>query len=153
MFISLSSTCIPNFSKCHAPFVFLSHSASVAAWCGIHRVDPQMILFQLFYHLVRRSQFNTKTIFVLFRQLKKNILGIHPKQIIIPAPFHSKAFAILYKSETSWELLGRLSRSFLSAISGASNFKHSLFMTLSGLSLLTMWELPRRVSYFVSSLL
>ena len=135
MFISLSSTCIPNFSKCHALFVFLSHSASVAALCGIQRVDPQMILFQLFYHLVRRSQFNTKTIFVQFRQLKKkNILGIHPKQIIIPAPFHSKAFAILYKSETSWELLGRLSRSFLSAISGASNFKHSLLMTLSGLA-------------------
>ena len=65
MFISLSSTFIPNFSKCHALFVFfLSHSASVAAWCGIQRVDPQMILFQLFYHLVRRSQFNTKTIFV-----------------------------------------------------------------------------------------
>ena len=65
---------------------------------------------------------------------KKNILGIHPKQIIILAPFHSRAFAILYKSETSWELLGRLSRSFLSAISGASNFKHSLLMTLSGLA-------------------
>ena len=65
---------------------------------------------------------------------RKNILGIDPKQIIIPAPFHSKAFAILYKSETSWELLGRLSRSFLSAISGASNFKHSLLMTLSGLA-------------------
>ena len=32
---------------------------------------------------------------------KKIILGIHPKTIIIPAPFHSKAFVILYKFEMS----------------------------------------------------
>ena len=66
------------------------------------------------------------------------ILGIHPKKIIIPAPFHSKAFVLLYKFETSWALIGRLSRGFF-AISGASNFKHfkQLFMTLSGLGLLT----------------
>ena len=43
-------------------------------------------------------------------------------------------------------------------MSGASNFcnfKHfkQLFMILSRLCLLTMWELPRRVSCFVSSLL
>ena len=47
------------------PFLllFLLHSAAVAAWCGIQRVDPQMIHFQIFYHLVRRSQFNPQTIF------------------------------------------------------------------------------------------
>ena len=39
---------------------------------------------------------------------KKLILGIHPKKIIIPAPFHRKAFVLLYKFETSWALLGRL---------------------------------------------
>ena len=55
-------------------------------------------------------------------------------------PFHSKAFVLLYKFETSWALLGRLSSAFFWAISGASNFKHfkELFMTLSGLGLLTM---------------
>ena len=69
---------------------------------------------------------------------KKYILGIHPKKIIIPASFHSKAFVILCKFETSWALIGRLSRGFF-AISGASNFKHfkQLFMTLL-FGLLTM---------------
>ena len=61
------------------------------------------------------------------------------KKIIIQAPFHSKAFVLLYKFETSWALLGRLSRGFFS-ISGASNFKRckQLIMTLSGLGLLPM---------------
>ena len=116
------------------PFLllFLLHSAAVAAWCVIQRVDPQMIHFQIFYHLVRRSQFNPQTIFGWFS------LGIHPKKIIIPVPFHSKAFVLLYKFETRWALLGRLSRSFFFlAISGASNFKHSLFMNLFWTSLST----------------
>ena len=52
---------------------FLSHSVAVAVWCGTRRVDPQMIHFELFYHLVRRSQVNPQTIFVYFRQLQKNI--------------------------------------------------------------------------------
>ena len=60
MFISLPSTCIQNFSNWHALFDFLSHSAAVAAWSGIQRVDPQMIHFELFYHLVRRSQSTPK---------------------------------------------------------------------------------------------
>ena len=64
------------------------------------------------------------------------------------SPSTARLLLLLYKFETSWALLGRLSRGFF-AISRASNFKHSLFMTLS--VLLTMWELPRRVSYFVSS--
>ena len=62
-----------------------------------------------------------QTIFVYFRQLKNilYVLGIHPKKIIIPASFHSKAFVLLYKFETSWALIGRLSRGFF-AISGAN---------------------------------
>ena len=43
---------------------FLSLSIAVAASSGIQRVDPQMIHLELFYHLVRRSQFNPQTIFV-----------------------------------------------------------------------------------------
>ena len=64
MFISLLSTCIQNFSYWHALFVFESHSVAVAAWSGIQLVDPQMIHFELFYHLVRKGQFNPQTIFV-----------------------------------------------------------------------------------------
>ena len=62
------------------------------------------------------------------------ILSIHPKKKIFPASLHSKAFILLCKFETSWALLGRLSRGFC-AISGASNFKQ-LFMTLSGVGVL-----------------
>ena len=35
-------------------------------------------------------------VFVYFRQLKKYILGIHPKKIMIPASFHSKAFEYFF---------------------------------------------------------
>ena len=49
---------------------------------------------------------------------KKHILGIHPKKKIIPAPFHSKAFVLLYKFETSWALFGRLSRDFFCHLRG-----------------------------------
>ena len=56
------------------------------------------------------------------------------KKKIFPASLHSKAFILLCKFETSWALLGRLSRGFC-AISGASNFKQ-LFMTLSGVGVL-----------------
>ena len=57
-----------------------------------------------------------------------------------------------------WDKLGviwQTKQRYFFAISGGSNFKHfkQLFMTLSGLGLLTMWELPRRVSYFVSNFL
>ena len=48
---------------------------------------------------------------------KKYILGIHREKIIFPAPFHSKAFVLLYKFETSWALLGRLSKAFFFRLS------------------------------------
>ena len=63
-----------------------------------------MIHFELFYHLVRKGQFNPQTIFVEFRQLeKKYILGIHTKKIIIPASFYGKILYLIipYKFETS----------------------------------------------------
>ena len=68
MCISLSRTYIQNFSN-------MACFLAVPAWCGAQRVDPQMIHFELFYHLLRRSQFNPQTIFVHFRQLKKNIFS------------------------------------------------------------------------------
>ena len=139
MFTSPSSTCIQDFSNWHALFVFLSHSVAVAVLIGIQGVDPQMIHFELFYLLVRRIQLNPQTKFVEFRQLKKIYVGYSSKKDNHLAPFHSKAFVLLYKFETSWALMGRLSRGFF-AISGASNFERSkqLIMTLSGLGLLTM---------------
>ena len=64
-------------------------------------------------------------------------MGIHAKKIIIPAPFHSNAFVLLFKFETSWALLGRLSRGFFCHLRGIKfkHFKH-LSMTLSGLGFL-----------------
>ena len=121
MFISLSRTCIQNFSYWRTLFVFLflffflSHSVPVVAWSGIQRVDPQVIHIELFHHLVRRSQFSPQTIFVSFKQLEK-ILGTHPKKD--KHPFHSKAFVLLYKFEASWALLGRLSRVFSGHLRG-----------------------------------
>ena len=143
MFISLSSACFENFSN-GMPFLFfvffyhilqpLRHEVGLC-------VDSQMIHFELFYHLLRMQPVQPpNNIYLVQAAEKKYILGIHPKRIIIPAPFHSKAFVLLYKFETSWALLGRLSSAFFWAISEASNFKHfkELFMTLSGLGLLTM---------------
>ena len=47
-----------------APPFFLSHSVAVAAWSWIQRVDPQMIHFEVFYHLVRSRNFNPQTKFI-----------------------------------------------------------------------------------------
>ena len=153
MFIFLSSTCLQNFSNWHALFVFLLHSVAAAAWSGI-TFSPADDPFWAFLSLDAQQPVQPQTIFVWLGSWKKYVLGIHPKKIIIQVPFHSKAFVLLYKFETSWALLGRLSRGFF-AISEASNFKRckQLIMTLSGLGLLTMWELPRRIYSFVSSLL
>ena len=127
MFISLSRTYIQNFSNWHALFVFLSHSVAVAAWCGTRHVDQQMTHFELFFHLVRRSQLNPQTILVHFRQLKKTYCGYLSKKDNHSGPLLQQVFCTSQKFETSWALLGRLlSRGFFSfAISGASNFKHS----------------------------
>ena len=145
MFISLSSTSIQNFSNWYALFVlfcfvfFSWHSVTVAAWSGIQHVDPQMIHLSFFISWCAGSSSTPKQYLFSLRSWKTYILGIHPKKIIILAPFHSKAFVLLYKNETSC-LIGRLSRGFLFAISGASNFKQfkQLFMTLL-FGLLTMW--------------
>ena len=57
--LRISVTDMP-FLFCFVLFFFLSHSVAVAAWYGTRRVDPQMIHFELFYHLVHRSQLNPK---------------------------------------------------------------------------------------------
>ena len=135
----ISVTGMP-FLFCFVLYFFSSHFVAVAAWSGIQRVDPQMIHLSFFITWCAGSSSTPKQYLFSLGSWKKYILGIRPKKIIIPAPFHSKAFVILYKFETSWALIGRLSRGFF-AISGASNFKHfkQLFMTLL-FGLLTMWD-------------
>ena len=140
MFTSLSSTCIQKFSNWHALFVFLTHSVAVAALIGIQGVDPQMIHFELFYHLVRRIQFHPQTKFVQFRQLKKIYFGHSFKKDNHPCPLPQQGFCT---SLQIWNELGinwQTKQRFF-AISGASNFKHfkQLFTTLL-FGLLTMWE-------------
>ena len=94
-----------------------------------------------------------QTVFVYFRQLKKFILGPSKKDKSQPP----STARLLNTSLQIWDQLGvtwQNKQRFFFAISGDSTFKHfkQLFMTLSGLGFLTMWELPRWVSYFVSSL-
>ena len=115
-FITLCSRCGMKWDR-----AFGSILSFFITWCAGSSSTPKQNLFG-------------------FGSWKKYILGIHPKKIIIPAPFHSKAFVLLYNFKTSWALIGRLSRGFF-AISGASNFKHfkQLFMTLL-FGLLTMWD-------------
>ena len=66
---------------------------------------------------------------VYFSSKKVNHPGLLPQQ----------GFVLLYKFETSWALLGRLSRGFFTLSGASAHFKHfkQLFMTLSGLGLLT----------------
>ena len=161
MFISLSSTCIQNFSNWYALFVAVVFFITYCSRCSMkwHCVlTHRWSILSFFITCCAEASSAPKQYLFSLGSGKKNILGIHPKMIINPAPFHSKAFVLLYKFETSWALLSRLSRVFFFAISGASNFsnfKHfkQLFKILSRLCLPTMWELPRRVSCFVSSVL
>ena len=69
---------------------------------------------------------------------KKIYFGHSSKKDNHPCLLPQQDFVLLYKFETSWALLGRISRGFLTK-SRASNFKHfkQLFITLSGLGLLT----------------
>ena len=154
MFISLPSTCIQNFSNWLGLFDFF---ITFCSRCGMKwdtACRPTDDPFWAFLSPGAQEPVHPQALFVYFRQLKKYILGPSKKDND-PGLLPQQGFWILlYKFETSWALLSRVSRGFF-AISGASNFKHfkQLFMTLSGLGSLTMWELPRWVSYFVSSLL
>ena len=115
MFISLLSTCIQNFSNWHALFVFLFFFFHILQplrhEVGL-RVDPEMIHFELFYHLLRRSQCRPQTIFVQFRQLKKIYFGHSSKKDNHTGPLPQQSFCTSYKFETSWALLSRLSGGF-----------------------------------------
>ena len=122
---------------------------AVAAWSGIAYRPTDDPFWAFLSPAAQKPVQPPKNICLVQAAEKKYILGIHPKKIINPAPFHSKAFVLLYKFEMSWALLSRLSRFFFFSISGASNFsnfKHfkQLFMLANYVS--------RRVSCFVSTI-
>ena len=156
MLISPSTTCIHNFSNCHALIVFfLPHSVAVAAWSGIQRLDPKMIHFEFFLSTSAQqpeASSNPKQYLFSLHSWKKYLFGHSSRKDNHPGPLPQQGVC---NSLQIWDDLGvtwqTKQRAFF-AISGASNFKQR-FMTLSELGLLTMWELPQRVSYFVCSLL
>ena len=88
-------------------------------WCARASSTPKQYLFSL-------------------GSWKKIYFGHSSKKDHHPGLLPQQDFVLLYKFETSWALLGRLSRGFFT-LSEASNFKHfkQLFMTLSGLGFLT----------------
>ena len=53
-----------EFQLLACPFCFFITFCSRWGMIGIQRVDPQMIHFELFHHLVHRIQFNPQTKFV-----------------------------------------------------------------------------------------
>ena len=127
MFISLSRTYVQNFSNWHALFVFFITFCSRCGMVWDTACRPTDDPFWAFLSPgAQKPAEPPNNICSLSAAEKKNILGIHLRKIIIPVPFYSKAFVLLQKFETSWALIGRLSRGFFSfTISGASNFKYS----------------------------
>ena len=159
MFISLSRTYVQNFSNWHALFVLFFFFITFCSRCSMvwdTACRPTDDPFWAFLSPGAQEPAEPQTIFVHFRQLKKKfILDSHLRKIITPVPFYSKAFVLPQKFETSWALLGRLSRGFFLVLpSQGPPIKTFVRFsrTRAGLGML-MWELPGRVSYFVSSLL
>ena len=119
MFISLSRTYVQNFSNWHALFVLFCFFFFFITFCSRCSMvwdtacRPTDDPFWAFLSPGAQEPAEPQTIFVHFRQLKKkNILDSHLRKIITPVPFYSKAFVLPQKFETSWALLGRLSRGF-----------------------------------------
>ena len=156
MFISLLRTYFQNFSNWHALFVVVVvFFITFCSRCGMvwdTACRPTDDPFWAFLSPGAQEPAETQTIFVHFRKLKKIYIYFGHSSTKDNHP----GFVLPQKFETSWALLGRLSRGFFFsfAISGASNFKHSFAFHEPVLDFgMLMWELPGRVSYFVSSLL
>ena len=106
MFI-ISVTGMPFF------FFFFSHSVAVAAWCGTRRVDPQMIHFELFYHLGHRSQLNPKQyLFTFGSWKKKKYFGHSSTKDNHPGPLLQQGFCtsseIWHELSVTWQIKWRL---------------------------------------------
>ena len=101
MFIALSRTCIQKFINWHAPFVFISQksfwSHCCVEWDTLRRATDDPDHFELFYHLVPWSLFNSQTIFFSIRRLKTKAYFGHlfKKRYSHPSPQWD--FVPLYK--------------------------------------------------------
>ena len=91
MFISLSSTCIQNFSNWYAPFIVLSHSVAVVAWSEIQRVDPRMIHFELFITWCTGASSTPKQYFLVWAA-KKVHFGHSPRKDNHACPLPQQGF-------------------------------------------------------------
>ena len=83
------------------PLFFITFRTDVAGWSWISHVAPveaQMIHFEVFYHLVRKSHFDPQTIsFLRLRRWKKIYVYVFWAFI----QKRSEALVFLYKFETS----------------------------------------------------
>ena len=112
-FFSLSNTFIQNCSNWHVIFVFVFLFITFYSRCGMEwdracrPTNDPFGAFNLSSGAQEPGQ--PQTIFVQFKQLKKKIFWafIQKKRSYRPP---STALVLLYKFETSWALLGRLSR-------------------------------------------
>ena len=136
MFISLSRTYVQNFSNWHALFVFFF--ITFCSRCGMvwdTACRPTDDRFWAFSSPGAQKPAEPPNNICSLSAAEKNIyiLGIHLRKIIIPVPFYSKAFVLLQKFDTSWALIGRLSRLFFSVLPSQGlpilNIR-SLFMNL-----------------------
>ena len=152
MYISLSRTCrgeIQNFSNWHTLFVLFFFITFCSRCClkWDTACRPTDYLLWAFLSPDAQEPGSWKKIYFGHSWRIDNHTGPFPQQGFCTSLHISDELGV------TWQTKKRVF--FFLAVSGASNFKHfkQLFMTLSGLGLLTMWELPRGVSYFVSSLL
>ena len=127
------SLLIQKFSYWCASFVclFITFPKDVAAWRWISHVacrapdDPfwALFFFNITWYAVAISIPQQVYLFQI-RQLKNYIFwAFIPKK-----PFHSETFVLLYKFDTSWKLLGQLSRAFF--LPSQAGLQPSLFMNL-----------------------
>ena len=115
-----------NFSNWHTLFVFFITSCSRSGMKWDTACRPTDDPFWAFLSPSAQEPVQAPNNICLVLAAEKNIYIGHSSKKD-NHPFHSKAFVLLYKFETSRALLGRLSRFFLFlASSEASNFLNIL---------------------------
>ena len=108
MFISLSRTYVQNFSNWHALFLFFITFCSRCGMVWDTACRPTDDPFWAFLSPGAQEPAETQTIFVHFRKLKKIYIYFGHSSTKDNHP----GFVLPQKFETSWALLGRLSRGF-----------------------------------------
>ena len=137
--LTLSSTCVQKFSYQHPPF-FLSHSVVVAALSKINHVTCRALDDSFWAFLSPSMQESLRPPNnIIFRLGSWNNIfcSLIQEKMIIPSPFHSKAFVLLYKrNAVAWRTALAGSKVFFCHISGVSKLCFS--WTCSRLNLLTV---------------